>query len=119
MRNWIAVVAFSALFAHGQAPFPPPIFVDLDKPGELEQLKAERPEHYAKVMEQLESIQTAPRGDFRQHNLRFSPDSADLTMRRVETSDPAKARVTVAVERVLYNITLHYIKDPATMSPAK
>ena len=105
MRKWIAVVAFSALFAYAQVPFPPPLIVDLDKPGALEQLRAERPEHYAKVMEQLESIQTAPRGDFRQHNLRFSPDSTDLTMRRVETSNPAKTRVTVAIDRGLYNIT--------------
>ena len=119
MRNWIAVVAFSALFAHAQIPFQPPLIVDLDKPGALEQLKSERPEHYAKVMKQLETIQTAPKGEFRQHNLRFSPDSPDLTMRSVQTSDPAKTRVTVAVERVLYNITLNYLKDPATMSHAK
>ena len=119
MRNWIAVILWLALSAQAATPVQVMRTVDLDKPGALERLKAERPKHYAKVVEEMDKVQAVPRSEQGQHSLRFNPATPDPTRRQIETSDPAKTRVTIPVEDTLYSITVLYTKNPATLSHAK
>ena len=116
MRNLIAIVLGAALSVQAA---PPSRAVDLDKPGALETLKQDRPKHYAKVVEEMDKVQAVPYSSKGQHDLRFDAQKPDPTRRQIETSHPAKTRITIAVEDVEYRITVLYTKNPATLSRAK
>jgi hypothetical protein len=67
----------------------------------------------------MEQIQAVPIEKNGQRSLRFSPEHRDPTMRFVELSNPAKTRASLAIGRTVYSFTVHYVKDPATLSNAK
>jgi hypothetical protein len=116
MRNLIAALVWGAMTVQAA---PPAQVTNLDTPGALARLKTERPAHYAKVIEEMNKVQAVPFSDRGLHHLRLNPDKEDPTRRAIETSDPAKTRMTILVESVAYTITVLYTKDPATLSHAK
>lgn len=93
--------------------------VDLDPPGVLEALKQDKPEHYAKVLEMMEKIQAVPYAPSGQMDLRREVQTPDATQRTIETSQPAKTRLTVLVDGTEYLITVVSTKNPATSAPVK
>ena len=117
MRTWIAI-ALVAAFGVQAAGVPSPS-VDLDKPGALEALQREKPAHYAKVLEMMEKVQAVPFSEKGQHDLRLELQKPDVTRRQIETSFPAKTRLTVPVDDTEYKITVVYTKNPGTIVPAK
>ena len=93
--------------------------VKLDTPEALEQLKRDKPGHYAKVVEAMDQVQAvAPERLNRMEDLlwKFKPD---LALRLVEPSFPARTRITVPVEGVVYEVTVFYTKNPAILVPVK
>jgi len=116
VRNLIAVILWAALAVHAA---PQPQTVDLDKPGALEALKTNKPEHYAKVVESMEKVQAVPISANGQQDLRLEVQKPDPTRRQIETSHPAKTRMTIPVDDTQYRITVTYTKNPATIVPAK
>jgi hypothetical protein len=96
-----------------------PRTVDLDKPGALEALKQSRPDHYAKVVESMDKAQAVPYSSNGQHDLRLEVPKAGTTGNQIETSHPAKTRITIPVDDLKYRITVVYTKHPATLIPAK
>lgn len=93
------------------------VSVNLDAPGALEALKRERPAHYEKVVEAMDRVQAVPYSETAIHDLLAKP--GEPAGREIETSFPAKTRLTVAVEDTSYFITVLYLKNPATNVPAK
>jgi hypothetical protein len=93
--------------------------VNLDAPGALEALKRDRPEHYEKVFEAMDRVQAVPYSEKGVHDLRLDVLKPDPTRREIETSFPAKTRLTVPVEGTNYLITVLYVKNPARTMPAK
>jgi LysM repeat protein len=116
VRNLFTVVLWAALAVHAATP---PRTVDLDKPGALEELKKNKPDHYAKVAQSMDKVQAVPYSSKGQHDLRLDVQKPDPTRRQVETSNPAKTRMTIQVGDVEYRITVLYIINPATLAPAK
>jgi hypothetical protein len=117
MRNLIFVALWVALGV--QAADVSSQAVDLDPPGVLEALKQDKPEHYAKVLEMMEKIQAVPYDPSGQMDLRREVQTPDVTQRTMETSHPAKTRLTVPVGDTEYGITVIYTKNPATLTPVK
>lgn len=93
--------------------------VKLDTPEALEQLKRDKPDHYAKVVEAMDQVQAVPSGLFRMDNLFWQSLKPDLALRLVEPSFPARTRITVPVEGTVYEVTVFYTKNPAILVPAK
>jgi hypothetical protein len=93
--------------------------VDLDQPGALEALKKNRPEHYAKVIEAMEQVQAVPYSPTGQRDLRLEFPKPGATGTQVETSHPAKSRISIPVDDLEYRITVVYTKYPAKAIPAK
>ena len=93
--------------------------VDLDKPGALDALKREKPAHYSKVLESIEHVQAVPYTENGQRNLRLDPEKPNPTGGDIQTSHPAKSRITIPVDETQYRITVVYTKHPATLTPAK
>jgi hypothetical protein len=93
--------------------------VRLDAPEALEQLKRDKPGHYAKVVEAMEQVQAVPSGLYRMDNLFWQTIKPDLALRLVEPSFPARTRITVPVEGVVYEVTVFYTKYPAILLPAR
>jgi hypothetical protein len=115
VRNLIFVVLWAALAAQAA----PAQIVDLDRPGALEALKTEKPQHYAKIIESMDEVQAVPHSEKGQRDLRLEIQKPDPTRRQIETSHPAKTRMTVSVDDVEYRITVVYLKNPATLTPAR
>jgi hypothetical protein len=116
VRNLIAVILWASLAVHAA---PQPQTIDLDKPGALETLRKSKPEHYAKVVESMEKVQAVPISAQGQQDLRLEVRKPDPTRRQIETSHPAKTRMTIPIDETQYRITVTYTKDPATVVPAK
>jgi hypothetical protein len=93
--------------------------VDLDAPGALAALMRDKPDHYAQVRRAMEDIQAVPDNPTGRRNLFLDERTPDPTRRQVETSQPAKTRLTVPVGEVNYRITVRYLRNPATVQPAK
>jgi hypothetical protein len=120
MRTWIVVALFALIATFGvQAAGVPSQSVDLDKPGALEALQRDKPAHYAKVLEMMERVQAVPLAAEGQRDLRLEVQKPDVTRRQIETSFPAKTRMTVPLGDTEYKITVVYTKNPATVVPAK
>ena len=117
MRTLIVIALFAALGV--QAAGVPSNSVDLDQPGALEALQQDKPAHYAKVIEMMDKVQAVPFTANGQHDLLLEVQKPDVTRRRIETSYPAKTRLSVPVEDTEYKITVLYVKNPATVVPAK
>lgn len=93
--------------------------VDLDKAGALDALKHANPTHHAKVLAAMEQVQAVPYEPKGQHNLSLNSEKPDPTRRQIETSHPAKTRLTIPIEDETYRITVVYLKDPATLHRTK
>jgi hypothetical protein len=93
--------------------------VKLDTPEALEQLKRDKPDHYAKVVEAMDQVQAVPSGVVRMENLLWKTLKPDLALRLVEPSFPARTHITVPVEGVVYEVTVFYTKNLPTLIPAK
>ena len=115
MRILIAAILWSALAAQAAAVH----VVDLDKPGALDALKRDKPEHYAQVARAMDKVQAVPYEARGQHNLFLDGRKPDPTRRQIETSHPAKTRLMVPIGDVNYRITVTYLKHPATTHPAE
>ena len=83
----------------------------------MEALKKDRPAHYEKVVEAMDRVQAVPYSEKAVHDLlaKFGEPS----VHGIETSFPAKTRLTVPVEGTNYLVTVVYVKNPATSVPAK
>jgi len=119
MRNAvIAAVATLALLGTAEARGPE---VDLDKPGAMEALQRDRPDHYSKVVEAISKAQTIhvdPRPTT-QHAGASTDDPRRKGLSYILPSNPAKSRVGVTVDRVSYRVTAHLTKDPGKFEKAK
>jgi hypothetical protein len=113
MRILIAVVLWTALGVQAAT------VVDLDEPGALGALKRDNPEHYALVVRAMDKVQAVPYEARGQHNLFLDGRKPDPTRRQIEASQPAKTRLMVPIGDVNYRITVMYLKNPATVHPAK
>lgn len=116
MRNLIGVALWALLSVHLAVASQ---VVNLDAPGALEALKRDKPAHYAKVVEMMEKVQAVPYDPHGRRDLRLDVQKPDPTRRQIETSFPAKTRLTMFVDDVQYNITVTYTKNPAKLVPAK
>jgi len=114
----LSILMFSSIAAVSVAGLPGNA-VNLDAPGALEALKRDRPAHYEKVVEAMDRVQAVPYSEKTVHNLRGDLLKPDPTAREIETSFPAKTRLTVPVEDTNYSITVLYVKNPGKLTPAK
>lgn len=93
--------------------------VDLDKPGALESLKRDKPDDYAKVMRAADEVQSVPIEPGGQQDLFLDARKPDPTRRQVWTSDPARTKITVFTGKVLYSLTVFYLKHPPSLVGAR
>jgi hypothetical protein len=119
MRNAvIAAVATLALLGSAEARGTE---VDLDKPGAMEALERDRPEHYTKVVEAISKAQTIHVEPIptAQHAGSSIDDPRRKGLSYILPSNPAKSRVGVTVDGVNYRVTAHLTKDPGKFEKAK
>ena len=107
------LIAVLLLFT-GSAADARPIEVDLDRPGALEALEKERPEHHKRVMEEISKAQAIHVDE------KPSIQKADVVLRdprfkgasTVLPSNPAKKRLAIPVDEVVYRVTAHMTENP-------
>lgn len=92
--------------------------VDLDQPGAFDRLEAERPDHFARVIAEMDRIQTPPEAEKALQRLKFAPSKEDPHARRLQTVNPAKTKVAITIDEVIYSVTLRYTKNPARVMRA-
>ena len=92
--------------------------VNLDQPGAMEELARERPEHYAKVQQEIEKAQAIP--------LEPAPVVRDALLDArskgatiLKPSDPAQKHISVVVDTFRYEVTVRMVKNPAVIEKAK
>jgi hypothetical protein len=114
----IAAIATLALSGTAEARGPE---VDLDKPGAMEALQRDRPEHYNKVVEAISKAQTIHVEPIptTQHASTGTDDPRRKGLSYILPSNPAKSRVGVTVDGVNYRVTAHLTKDPGKFEKAK
>lgn len=93
--------------------------VDLNRPGALERLRAERPSHYAAFADILRASERAP---CRENELEVIKARHDLERFSCSflmmTSYPAKRRIQFSLERTQYTYTVTMRDDDARLMPA-
>ena len=113
------VLASCLLFA-APAMAAPAQAVDLNKPGALEALQAERPDHYSQVMEHVRAMKshvcTTPPKTM---HVKPTPEQSACEMRMLSTSFPAKASLSLPVDDVVYRITVSIDSDGYRLRPAR
>lgn len=117
MRIVILVLLWAALGV--VAATMPSMTIDLDAPGAMEALKLSKPDHHARVVEIMKKVQAVPTSGEPLYNLKYEPLKPDITLRHIETSFPAKTRLSIAVDDTVYKVTVVYNENPATLVPAK
>lgn len=81
--------------------------IDLNRPGTLEQLKVERPKHYAAITEVLRVAARLPCGDREIRSLKARFDITQLGCHlELMTSDPPKRRLSFELEGTHYVATV-------------
>lgn len=98
-----------------------PIEVDLDKPGALEALEKERPAHHKRVMEEISKAQAIHVDE------KPSIQKADVVLRdsrlkgagTLLSSDPAKKRLAIPVDEVVYRVTAHMTENPGKLEKVR
>jgi len=115
MRMLIALLF--VLSSGGQAaPFNPT--VDLNSPGALESLRAERPEHYAKARAILTIAETRLGPDVgRWIEVRF--EASDVELLQWQVSDPPKLRVSFTLDATRYTAVVVPSLSPARPMSAR
>ena len=113
----LAVLALSAQFLLSGLTFTI-TEVNLDQPGAMDELARERPEHYAKVQQEIQKAQAIP--------LEPAPSVRDALMDERSTgatilkpSDPAQKHISVVVDAFRYEVTVRMVKNPAVLEKAK
>jgi hypothetical protein len=92
--------------------------VDLDQPGAMETLARERPEHYARVQEEIRKAQAIPLEPAAVvRDALMDGRSKDATI--LKPSDPAQKRISVVVDAFRYEVTVRMVKNPAVLEKAK
>jgi hypothetical protein len=97
------------------------IEIDLDRPGALEALEKERPAHHKRVMQEISKAQAMPVDE------KPSVQKADVGLRDprlkgagpVLPSDPAKKRLVITVDEVVYRVTAHMTENPGKLEKAR
>ena len=95
--------------------------VDLDKPGALQALERDRPDHHKKVMEEIskaQAIRVDPKPSVQKADT-GTKDSRKEGATILLPSDPAKKRLTVFVGNVVYRVTAHMTEQPAKLERAR
>ncbi len=116
MRSlFVAACLCAALAAGAQSP---PV-VDLDQPGALARLRLDQPRHYARIADEMNKLQAVPFTEKSPQGLRVNPRTPDPAHRQIETSAPAKTRMTIPIDDVVYRITVTISKSPAQARPAR
>lgn len=97
--------------ALAMAALPAAAATDLSRPGALERLKAERPDHYQAVAEIASAGERATCGndDFEQLKARFPLERMDCGFVR---NNPPQRRMTFAIDGIAYVISVR-LKDTA------
>ena len=93
--------------------------VDLDQPGALAALRRDNPSDYERVAKAMDEVQAVPFSKQAQHDLRLDVMKPDPTRREIETSLPAKTRMTILGSAAVYRITVLYTKHPPSVVPAR
>lgn len=91
-----------------------PIEVDLDRPGALEALEKERPAHHKRVMEAISKAQ-AILVDERPSVQKAEAVPLDPRLKGagpVLPSYPAKKRLVIPIDEVVYRVTAHMTENP-------
>jgi hypothetical protein len=92
--------------------------VNLDQPGAMEELARERPEHYAKVQQEIQKAQAIPLEPFPVVRDALLDGRSAGTV-AIKPSDPAQKRISVVVDSFSYQVTVRMIKNPAVIEKAK
>lgn len=114
----IAALATLGLMCGAEAKAPE---IDLDKPGAMETLQRNRPEHYDKVAEAISKAQTihVEPAPTTQHAGIGTDDPRRKGASNVLSSNPAKKRLVIQVDDAVYRVTAHLTKDPGRFEKAK
>jgi|SRR5689334_6862776 len=119
MRNAIVVAVVAlGLICGAEAKAPE---IDLDKPGAMESLQRDHPAHYTKVMEAISKAQTIhvePRPTT-QNAGTSTDDPRTKDASTLMLSNPAKTRLVIPIDDVVYRVTAYLTKDPAKIEKAK
>lgn len=116
MRAIFLAFVLATFASHAAAQEP---YVDLNRPGALDQLARENPSHYRQVVEITRvaadvSCETA---------LKMMPVPAANRMEcmalAIMTSDPPKRRITFQLDRVRYGLIVTLNTPPGRLLPAK
>jgi hypothetical protein len=103
----LSITIFSALVATATAAgtIAPP--VDLNQPGALEKLKAERPSHFRAIEEVLRVVERVPCGNVEVRSLEVRFDIHDMACNfTMMTSAPPKRRLSFALEGTGYVVVV-------------
>lgn len=96
-----------------------PAIVDLDSPGALARLRAERPEQFSRVMELLRDAERMPENKVEGWiRTRYNADSVHLGDMLL-VSYPPKRRLSFSLEEVSYRATIVVSLPPAVIVPAR
>lgn len=103
----ISVAFVSAVIATANAAGTTSQPVDLNQPGALEKLQAERPEHFRAISAVLRVVERIPCGNAEVRSLEARFDIRDMACNFVlMTSDPPKRRLSFALEGTSYVVTV-------------
>ena len=96
-----------------------PAVVDLDSPGALARLRAERPEQFSRVTELLRDAERMPETQVEGWlRTRYNADAVHLGQMLL-VSYPPKRRLSFSLEQVAYVATIVVALPPARIVPAR
>jgi hypothetical protein len=115
------IAAFAAIVGFTCAAEAKPPEVDLDKPGALEALERDHPQHHKRILEEISKAQTiyVDPAPTMQNTVARTDDPRRKGGSLVLPSSPAKKRLAIPIEGVVYRITAHLTKDPGKLEKAK
>jgi hypothetical protein len=120
MRNAL-IAAFVAIVGFTCAADAKPPEVDLDKPGALEALERDHPQHHKRILEEISKAQTIyvdPVPTAQNAAVR-TDDPRRKGASLVLPSSPAKKRLAIPIEGVVYRVTAHMTEEPGKLEKAK
>jgi len=114
-RSFLASTALAAL----PPGFAAPLVVDLDSPGVLARMRAERPAQFSKVTALLRDAEQMPEKQVEGWvRTRYNADSVHLGQMLL-VSYPPKRRLSFSLEQVAYVATIVVALPPAAIVPAR
>ena len=104
MRAWLLLAAVTMAMPAFSREWPAP-YVHLAKPGAMDALERERPEHYRMAQEVIEAAQVETCETLPQVlELRFGLDNVGCSTAMILTSLPPKRHVTFSVDGIQYSL---------------